>query len=134
MPVSDGWVLRPIPKEKLVNSVPTPGKDGQEAEKVYWVRIRPASDNISKNARVAMPGVNGEMLYLRRGGKYPIPERFLNAMAGTLHPVSRHVLGQDRMEQMWVQDDQYDVQGEATWADYKKWAAETDYGRKQLIS
>lgn len=125
--VKDGWVLRLIPgaeKESRIENQ-TPG------EKVYWVRIRPASNNVSTNARVAMPGVNGEMLQLRRGKRYAVPERFLRAMDATMHPTSRHVLGQDRMETMWVQDDDYEVMGEATWDDFKKWAADTNRGQNE---
>jgi hypothetical protein len=130
--VEGGFALKPTSVEQRAQKMKdAAGKDSEE--KVFKVRIRPASDNITKNARMAMPGCNGEMLWLRRGQTYPVPERFLRSMDATLHPQSRHVVGSDRMETMWVQDDQYDILGESSWEEYRKWAAETDYGKNDVV-
>ena len=125
--VDDGFVIRPIPASVKEGRI----QKGNEDEKVLKVRIRPAQNNLTTNARIAMPGVNGEMLFLKRGRTYPVPERFLQAMDATMHPTSRHVVGQDRMDTMWIQDDDYDVVGDSSWDEYKKWAAETDRGRNE---
>jgi hypothetical protein len=126
VPVEGGFVIRPIPvadKAKLIK--------GDEEEKVFWTRIRHASGNVQTNARLCMPGVNGEILFLRRGERYPLPARFIGSLDSTLHPVSKHVIGQDRADTMWAQDDDYDIEGPATWDDYRTWAARTDHGKNQ---
>jgi len=123
--VGGGFVVRELTLSEKTDAV----KAGGDDEKVYWVTIRHASGNVQTNARLCMPGVNGEMLWLKRGRRYPLPARFLTSLDATQHPTSKYVLGQDRSDTLWVQDDDYDIEREATWEDYKKWAAETDHGR-----
>lgn len=119
--------IQKIDKTELIKSQKTETK-----EKVFWVIIKPAQNNTATNARYCMPGVNGEMLLLKRGNKYPLPERFLNAIDATLQTASRFALGNDRMDTFLVKTDDYQVVSEATWDDYLKWAAETNRGANDL--